>query len=182
MAQFVSFSPSTEVQGALVLNFIHTLPYKSEMESFLADNGFKDPLPQQWYSLQSYLNVYREIAKNYGPNTLFSIGKMMIENFGYLSKVKDLETAVKALNEFYKNNHRGGEVGYYQIINVDLERKEIKVECKNPYPCYLDRGMLTALTKKFKPNGASVFNVELDTNRPNRLIGSDVSVYTIMWS
>jgi len=55
------------------------------------------------------------------------------------------------------------------------------MECKNPYPCHFDRGIITKIAEKFMPQKSKGIEVFLDTQRQGRLEGADTSWYFIKW-
>lgn len=48
-------------------------------------------------------------------------------------------------------NHRNGEIGYYKLISINLKANTAIMNCKNPYPCNFDRGIITTMARKFRP-------------------------------
>jgi hypothetical protein len=182
MAQFVTFGAETKVSGKMICSTLDAVPaYENKIKMILSKYNLDDAEPDKWYEMQDFLSVCKDISKLLGPHLLFAIGKNFPVQLPPSGELNSLENALQDLDNLYHNNHRGDTVSYYKLISYSQERKEAKIECKNPYPCYLDRGILTSITQKYKPRGASLVNVELDTDRPNRLGGSDVSYYTIMW-
>jgi hypothetical protein len=51
------------------------------------------------------------------------------------------------------------------------------MQCKNPYPCDFDRGIIVAMARKFEPS----VKVELDTSKPSRKDGADDSWYIVTY-
>jgi hypothetical protein len=182
MAQFQVFTSNSEVSGKMVSAVLKAVPgQEAKIRSMFAQNNIENPEDGKWYAMQDYLNAFQEIFKTFGPSVLFSIGKFLPKNGSFSTPQNSLANAINQMDTFYHEWHRGGEVGHYRLVSYSNERKEAKIECKNPYPCYFDRGILTAISKEYKPDGASLINVELDSSRPNRLAGSDVSYYNIVW-
>jgi hypothetical protein len=56
-----------------------------------------------------------------------------------------------------------------------------EMECKNPYPSEFDRGIITAMARKFKPRESLLVSVELDNAKPSRMKGADSCTYKIKW-
>jgi hypothetical protein len=182
MAQFVCFYPNATVSGRVVNMLLKIAPLQhAPVYETLQRHGLQNPHEEQWYSLQNYLNAYRELSRQLGSYFLLNAGKQFFSFIRLGAEIQTLPDAVKALNEWYKDQHRGEQLEYFQVQGVFPERCEIQVLCQNPYPCYFDRGLLLALTKKYRPEQAKFFNVELHPNKPNRLMGSDESTYIISW-
>lgn len=182
MAQLQAISLKTEVSGNFVQAIQQAVPsYESRIKLIFSKYLIEFPESEKWYPLQDILQVYREISMQFGPHLLFSIGKYLSKTNPLAEGFQNLETALLNLDNMQRYHHRGGEVGYYKLLNYSPEKKEAKLECRNPYPCYVDRGILTYLAIKYKPADSSLILVELDTNRPNRLAGGEVSFYNILW-
>jgi hypothetical protein len=67
-------------------------------------------------------------------------------------------------------------IGHYAYHRVSSERK-ITLICNTPYPCQLDLGILTAMSKKFELGAA----VSHDDRRPCRSRGGVSCTYAITW-
>ncbi len=55
------------------------------------------------------------------------------------------------------------------------------MECKNPYPSELDRGIITTLVRRYTPGRPHEVDVVLDTTKPSREQGADSCWYIISW-
>lgn len=183
MAQFISFAPNVEVNGETVLTMVNAFPdYIREVSlQYLAENGIKKPKPGRWYSQQAWLDCFRQISLNFGPSTLFQIGKNIPQNAQFPADINSLEKALSSINIAYKMNHRKGEIGYYKLLRFDAANQQAYMECKNPYPCHFDRGIITAMVRKYNPSGYPYGVVELEPQRVGRLNGANASCYIIKW-
>ena len=182
MAQYIAFSPKVEVSTSFISSILGAIPQQEQkIRNICARNGIQNTQASDWCQQQKFLNVYKEVAQNLGPHMLFSMGKSLFDSLQFPKEIKTLEAALKNLDAVMQLSHREGQKGYYNLLSFDIRKKEARVECNNPYPCYLDRGILTGLGRKFKPTDASLINVQLDTNLPHRLIGAESSIYTILW-
>ncbi|HEY5824542.1 MAG TPA: hypothetical protein VIT44_09260 [Cyclobacteriaceae bacterium] len=182
MAQFKAFAPNVKVNGQTVLSVINGLQQGQESRrEILANNGIKDPQPDQWYPQQSWLSSFEEIANKVGPNTLFMIGKSIPEQAKFPPQIDTLEKALGAVDVAYKMNHQGGDIGYYKLLNFDSKNRIATMECKNPYPSEFDRGILMTMLRKFKPTDTHKYDVVLDLGKPSRLSGADSCTFKISW-
>jgi hypothetical protein len=75
-------------------------------------------------------------------------------------------------------NHRGGEIGHYKFQKAG-ERKGV-LECRNPYPCDFDRGIVEAMAKLFAPKGSAP-TVAHDASKPCRAKNGDSCTFLISW-
>jgi hypothetical protein len=182
MAQFVPFASGVEVNGQTILSFVNAMPqYKEVVLGILEKNKLKDINPEGWYSQKYWLNAFKEVSEVYGQNTLFAIGKAIPESAKFPPEIRDLRSALDLINVAYHMNHRGGEIGYYKLTAFDDKNMKAEMECKNPYPSEFDRGIITAMARKFKPRESLLVSVELDNAKPSRMKGADSCTYKIKW-
>lgn len=184
MAQYIPFAPNVEVNGETILSFVGASPsnrIQNEMLQILEESGIVAPKQGQWYSQKSWLDAFKKIAEKYGQNTLFSIGKAIPENAQFPPGLDTLEKALSSIDIAYHMNHRGGEIGNYKLISYTAEKQEAIMECKNPYPSEFDRGIITTIARKFKPQEAAAVFVQLSTNHPTRNSGAESCHYILTW-
>ncbi|MBT33793.1 MAG: hypothetical protein CMO01_29360 [Thalassobius sp.] len=182
MAQYKPFADGVEVNGQTILTFVAAIPaYKDVMFGILAKHELKTIEPDGWYSQQRWLNAFQEIGERYGANTLYAIGKQIPENAKFPPEINDLEKALSAIDIAYQMNHQNGEIGYYKLVDFDGTYRRAVMECKNPYPSHFDRGIITSMTRKFRPVESIVINVILDENKPSRLNGAESCTYKVEW-
>ena len=120
---------------------------------------------QGWYPLGPWLEAFAEIGRVVGASKMFEIGKRIPENSPFPPGIDDIHVAMKSVDVAYHLNHRkNGVVMFDPATGTMLEgighyryqsqpgAREIVLECENPYPCDMDRGLLTALARRFHPN------------------------------
>jgi hypothetical protein len=179
MAMFKAMTPGAEVNGQTVLSVVDGMGgFKSLALTILKNNGIVDPQPNQWYSQQAWLDAFRTIADQVGPNTLFQIGKKIPENAAFPPEINSIESGLAAIDVAYHMNNRGGEIGHYAYTGNGS--RSGKMECNNPFPCDFDRGIITAMATRFAPAG-SIVKVAHDDARPCRKTGGNSCTYLISW-
>lgn len=183
MAQFIPFDNNVEVRGETVLSVCNGVEdfFKFEINKILIQNNIIDPQPAKWYKQEDWLNTFKDIENKFGEYMLYKIGKAIPQNAIFPEGIKNLKKALESINIAYQNNHRNGEIGYYKLLYFDEEKKIGEMECKNPYPCHFDRGIITKIVEKFKPKDSKNIEVSLNVEKENRLAGGDVSYYIIKW-
>ena len=145
-------------------------PYLRAMPSFvnrslwriLADLGLDQPEDDGWYPVSVVLDFYDRLLEEYGPHTLFDLGKSIPDIAVFPPDIQTLEQALSMLNTAYNMNHRNGYLGFYKMAHHDVEKREISMQCYNPCPADLDRGLLTGLARKY----ANMARVTIDTSKP----------------
>lgn len=180
MAQFKAFDSNVEVSGNAVLSVVEWLgAFQETAINILAENGIHDPKPNQWYSQQSWLDAFKNIAELVGEASLYHIGEHIPESADWPSGIDSIEQALDSIDVAYHLNHRGGEIGHYQYRKTG--DRSGKMVCNNPYPCDFDRGIIEAIATKFKPKDSPFVNVEHDDSQPCRQKGADSCTYLISW-
>lgn len=182
MAQFIAFDKNAEIVGHAILNSLNSFPayYRADIERSMKENGIVNVVPDNWYNQQRYLNVLKEISTRYGANTLFNAGAAIGDIIPFPPDTP-LESVFSAWGEVYGAHHRNGNIGYINLISFDSQAQKAVMECKNPYSCHFERGVITACLRRFKPKNAIFFDVQLDKTKPSRLDGADSSFYLITW-
>jgi hypothetical protein len=191
MAQFKAFQPGVEVYGAVVLAIVDGMgDFKNRAEAILAQHGIRRPQPELWYPQQAWLDSFKTISEKIGPRTLFAIGKKILEAVEWPDWIDSLPTGMAAIDMNYHLRHRlngkpmlneqTGEmtegIGHYEFQGLTGERSAVLVG-NNPYPSEFDRGIITAMGRRFKPN----LEVRLDPAKPTRTTGADSCTYIIEW-
>lgn len=175
------YDANAEVIGQVILSFVNAVPgYTDTMWTILNKYGLKDIQPEQWYNCYMWLSGMAEIGENYGPNTLFAIGKAIPEYAILPPNIKTVRDILEMMNVGYNLNHRNGYVGSYELISFDEQQRKAMMVCETPYPSHCDRGIITTMVRKFKPEH-SVVQVVLDETKPNRLKGADSCTFLISW-
>ncbi len=182
MAQFIAFEKDAEVAGHAILTCLSCFPeyFRADVERLLKEKDIVDVAPNKWFNLQNYLDVLKEISTRYGASTLFNVGVAIGEGAPSSSEIT-LESALSAWDALYRAHHRHAYRGYIKLLSFDYQAKQAVVEVKTPYPCHFERGIATALSRKFRPQDAGFIDVQLDKSKPSRLDGADSSFYVIFW-
>lgn len=174
--KFKSSTGKIEVSGGVIEAFVNAIPGRqaSRLE-LLQKYGIINPQKSSWYPLQNLLSTFEEIFGKGGSDTSFQlIGKAIVSNAKFPRTV-GTEEAFSSLNEAYKMNHQGGDIGQYTLSFFGLEKKEIKMDVNTPYPLEFDKGVLLGVFLKFKPKNC--FSLPEVTIQPL----SNSFLYTIKW-
>lgn len=183
MAQFVPFADNVEVNGETVSAIINGFPENLIPIAIriLNEHGINNPVPGKWYSQKNWLDAFKEFSDKFGSNTLFEIGKAIPANAKFPDNIDSIEKALHSINEAYQMNHRGGDIGYYKLVEFNAVEKRALMQCMNPYPCDFDRGIITTMARKFRPQDSVFPEAVLDTSKPSRKKGDDESWYIVSW-
>lgn len=175
MVEFEAFEAGVEVNGRSVLAVVDGLGhFKDKAVAILAAHGISQLDAEEWYSQQSWLNAFREIAEKLGPHALYSIGAKIPENAQFPPSLDSLEKALASIDMAYHLNHRGGEIGTYELHK--WSDGSLHFCCHNPYPCEFDRGIIEGVARKFGPADHYII-VKHDDSAPCRTKGEDSCTY-----
>ncbi|MGH1335827.1 MAG: hypothetical protein ACRBFS_06835 [Aureispira sp.] len=173
-----SFDSDAKFLGKALFPAIFGLPsfVQNNMLNILNSLGVTNPDPEAWYDLDIMTAFYQKIAKDFGPNTIFDLGKAIPDNAVFPPGIDSIESGLQLIDMAYNMNHTGY-VGFYKMISHDLVHKKIIMQCYNPYPCDFDRGLFTAMARKFKTG----IRVVVDDTQPSKAKGGDESWYIITY-
>ena len=181
MAEYKSFSEGVTVLGEPIIGLVTALSTGQDTRLQILKKHRIDANPDKWYPQQAWLNAFKEISTAIGDHTLFMIGKSIPENAKFPPGINNIEIALKAIDQAYHMNHRGGEIGHYKLIEFDEISKSATMACNNPYPSEFDRGIITSMVRKFRPQGSLKADVTLDTSKETRAKGADSCTFKIAW-
>jgi len=197
--QYVAFEKGIEVNGQTVYSIVDGFQViKRIPNEILAAEGVGSRDgdgnlqldPQGWYSQAAWLRAFERIAREVGVNLLFQIGQRIPQNAQFPPWVQDIDSALKSVDIAYHMNHRkAGQVmfdpeagtmldgiGHYGYQRV-AGKNHIVCVCENPYPCQFDRGIITAMAKRFEP-AAVVLH---DADAPCRQKRGNSCTYQVTW-
>src|SRR4051812_37164142 len=112
--QFKPFEPAVEVNGQTVWSIVDgftlfkQLPSKILLEEGIGKRGDKDLVEidkNGWYSQAAWLKAFERISTAVGHHVLFNIGLKIPENAIFPPWVKDVDSAVQAIDVAYHLNH-----------------------------------------------------------------------------
>ncbi|MEL7001960.1 MAG: hypothetical protein AAFN93_04400 [Bacteroidota bacterium] len=193
MKQFVAENPDIEVNGSTVLSVVDGMgAIKNIALRILWENGIEVPKANQWYSQQRWLDCFKELSCNVGPNTLFGIGLAIPDNAIFPEDIDSIQKALESIDVAYHMNHRLHEKILYdslsgeKLVGIGNYKYEetgqysANIICDNPYPCEFDKGIITTMARRFRPKGAKLIIKHRD-ELGCRKHGHDSCTYTVTW-
>lgn len=197
--QYHAFEEGIEVNGRTVRTIVDGFRFLKELPSqYLVSEGIGTPGndgvvridPAKWYPQQAWLRAFERIAREMGRPNLFAIGLRIPEAAAFPPGITAIHEAIAAIDVAYHMNHRrNGRVmfdpetgamtegiGHYACTPV-AGKAVIVSRCENPYPCEFDRGILTAMARRFQET-ALVTHVD---SEPCRDRGGESCTYQIAW-
>lgn len=182
MAPYEPFEDAVEARGETLLVVEEALSrfsedYRRQARQALAEYGIEDPDPDEWYPQEAELNAFETIAEELEPHILDRLGGEIPDAAEWPNDISSVEDGLRSIDDAYQLNHRGGEIGYYRFEKTD--DRAGRIECRNPYPCEFDRGLIRAVAQKHSTVEAFVFIEE--TGDRCRRHGADSCTYTVHW-
>jgi hypothetical protein len=152
-------------------------------------SGFIQLDTEGWYPLDGYLQTYRQIEEELGPQMLRKMGAAKARHAVFPPHMVDITTAMQSLDVGYHMNHRQHGrpmfdplsgvmlegIGHYHC-QLFMEQRRILMRCNNPYPCKFDEGLIEALARRFSP-GAMLEHESGSCRRK----GGTLCSYLITW-
>lgn len=171
-------SPGVEVTGAVVLSMVSVMgAFKSVALRILAKNGIVDPQPDRWYPHQAFLNSFKTLVEEVGPNTVGQIGRLIAMQGEIPPMISSPDQALQMLDMNYYSQHRGGDVGHYTYISTG-ERSGTMIST-TPNQSEFDRGLLQSLVERLAPG--CLVEVTLDEKAETRKRGGKSCTFLISW-
>ncbi|MEM9554401.1 MAG: hypothetical protein AAGC60_09090 [Acidobacteriota bacterium] len=168
----------TEVSGRVVLSIIGVMgAFKTVAREILGANGLGEAQPESWYPLDRFLGCFDTVAQRIGPNTVTAIGRHISATGPAPSEVHNLEEAFNVLDEAYRREHRGGDVGHYAYIATG--ERSCTIVSTTPYPPNFDEGVIQALVERFEPD--SLVDVRIDHQAESRRDGGSSCTFLVNW-
>ena len=170
--EYQPFDPKAQVLGRNIKALIAGTGNK--IVDTLRKHGISNIQDDQWYSQQVVLAALQEFGET---ANLVAVGTQVIEYTAFPPEVDNIEKALTSIDIAYKMNHRNGDIGYYHE-KVQGPR-HVVMECKNPYPCDFDYGLIYGVARRFLPEGGDLI-VEHAQGECRKSV-ADVCVYHVTW-
>lgn len=177
MVEFEPFDTGVEIKGQAVLSVIAGVPdvFEDRAREILADNGIEEIDADSWHSQEAYLDAYRQITEQVGETTLQQVARSTPDNAEWPPDVETPMDALESIDDAYHLNHRGGEIGSYDVTSTGETSAEVR--CETPYPCIYDQGLVEGTVGAFNDGFANINEVGDDCRED----GADACVYEVEW-
>lgn len=182
MARYEALDEGVEINGQTMLAMLEGVSrfsdaYRDKVRDSLDENGVVEPVEDEWYLQQAWLDAFGVLAEDLEPHILDRIGEQIPDTADWPGNISDVAEGLQSIDEAYHRNHRGGDIGYYRFRKTGKRTGE--VACKNPYPCPFDRGIIRSVAREYSPVEGFVFVEE--TGNECRQDDGEVCTYTVHW-
>jgi hypothetical protein len=126
----------------------------------------------------------KEVSERLGHTVLYLIGTKIAHNAILPEGIDSFEVCLEAIDQAYHMNHRGGDIGFYKYSfnGHDGAIRRATMECRNPYPCSFDKGVLEGFSQRFKPDACKDIFIREDEQSNCRKKGHESCFYQIVWT
>ena len=178
MAVFRSYAKGVQVNGESIMAVIEGMgTFRYRAHAILSKHHIDSPKPGEWYDLQSYLDAFKTITDEIGPNTLRMIGRKIPETAVLPPGLDTIEKALTMMDQAYHMNYRGGEIGHYAFERSG-DKAGVMV-CSSPYPCAYDQGIITGFMSRLR--GANEWPKLTHEGGGCRMDGAQLCRYDVGW-
>jgi len=113
---------------------------RESAKAILRTRNLDAPDPEAWYPLADYVAAIEALTELVGDYAVHALGQRLARVVEFPAAAEDVPTALHALEEVYRGQHRGGDSGGYEFRQIGAE--DGRIECQTPYPCAFDRGIV----------------------------------------
>lgn len=163
--RYRAFDPAGVIRSQTLKAVFHVLQMERQRKDLLTQFSLPDESQMgEWISWQTWLNMLEYIEEHYSGKTVYSIGLQIINVSVWPQNIHTMHEGLNALDIAYKMNIRGEKIGSYEIEGKGL--RSVRIVCDTPNPADFDCGIITGITRKFKPLGAVRVRVEPEETTP----------------
>ncbi len=120
--------------------------FYSQADGVLLKVGIEDVQPDQWYDLDLVVQAFEAISNQIGNYSTTLVGIHIGENAALPPVVTDLEQVFMSLDQAYKLNNRGPDIGGWKI---ERDGRDFTFTVTTPFLCPLEKGILLGFSKRF---------------------------------
>lgn len=173
--------PGMEISGNLVISLLVNLQ-AANFQPFLQKYGFVDVKPDQWYSYQDLLNVFKEVSEQ--PGAMFdfvAVGMAAVDRFDLPPDIASM-----SLEEFFHNImptlvHRQYRNGTPTRISVEKgAEKHLLIRTATAYPDDTAYGFMYGFARRF--HKGSQFTLKYDENHLRHDFGGENTLMHLTWT
>jgi hypothetical protein len=158
--QFVAPSPEAQVVGYGLTSFFQSL-YADDISSILGKYGFSEFVSDQWYSIQTILDILKTICES-DSNVTEKLVALGISMVGYLPDGYSVLGALEQVYSLMQQTTRNVPENYGTSV-VTVGAKHLRVFSNSPFPDESTYGYLWGIVNRYKP-AHDVFVVRIIDN------------------
>ncbi len=177
-----SYNEKAEVLSDIILAFLDSSgDFKNIASEILEKYGMKDLKLSEWYPFKKWLEAFKEISEKVGPTILYIAGTRVSEKMKWPHNIDSLQKGLESLDAIYHSYHRYNNIGNYEVLIFDSEKREAEIKSDTSYPCDFDRGIIISAVNRYRPKDARRILVVHKDLRSCRKKGINDCIYLIKW-
>lgn len=136
--------------------------FERKAREYLEENNIENPNPDDWYPMDSFVEVLQRLDDDVGSVTVKKAGREMAKNGTYPDDVDTVDAGLIALSDSHQLAHRNAtkaEYGSYEVAQTSPNTIRVSCPTQYPYPASLARGVVNGVTEIYNPL-ASVTEIE----------------------
>ena len=147
---------------------------RESARTVLEDADLAGAEPGEWYALAGYVDAVAGIHDLVGDHAVHALGQRIARAVPFPDDAESVPDALAALDEGCRAGHRGGDLGGYAFRQIGDD--DGRVECRTPYPCAFDRGIVEGAAVAHADGFVCVCEVGAC-----RADGADRCTYEVSW-
>lgn len=173
-------SPRDQVAGDSICAVLDAFRlFRRRAVQLLEEQGISEPKPGVWYPWQPYLNMLWDLYGRVGSAPVLMAGKRLVETNPFDEGTRTLIDALSTLDRDYRRRHRGTTIGAFVWTPTSAHSGIVSVT--TPYPCELDRGVIEALCRRFRPDDSLTVRIE-HPDHQCRKHGASACDFSVDWA
>lgn len=155
--------PGMEISGNLAISMLVNLQAEN-FRPFLQKYGFADVKPDQWYSYQDFLHIFKEVSEQ--PGAMFNfvaIGMAAVDRYDFPAHIASMSLEdffLKVMPSMIDRHYRNGTLS--QIAIEKVAEKHLLIRMNSAYPDDTAYGFIYEFARRFMKGGQ--FIVKYDEN------------------
>lgn len=172
--------PGMEISGNLAISLLVNLQAE-DFKPFLQKYGLVDVKPDQWYSYQDLLNIFREVSEQ--PGAMFdfvAVGLAAVDRYDLPSHIISMsleEFFLKVMPSLVGRQYRNGTPT--RISVEKLADKHLLIRTATAYPDDTAYGFMYGFARRFIKGGQ--FTLEYDSNQTRHDFGGEDTLMHLTW-
>jgi hypothetical protein len=169
-----------EISGNLAISMLVNLQ-AADFRPFLQKYGFADVKPDQWYSYQAFLNIFKEVAEK--PGAMFdfvAVGMAAVDRYELPPPVASMSLEEFFLNVLPTMMNRQYRNGTPSRVSVEkVAEKHLLIRTTTAYPHDTIYGFMYGLARRFAKGGQ--FTLKYDENHSRHDFGGEDTLIHLTW-
>ncbi len=172
--------PGMEISGNLAISLLVNLQ-AADFQPFLQKYGFADVKPDQWYSYQGLLSIFKEVSVRPGATFNFvAVGMAAVDRYDlppHIASMSLEEFFLNVLPNLINRQYRNGTPSRISVENA--AEKHLLIRTATAYPDDTAYGFMYGFARRFM-RGIH-FTLIYDENHARHDVGGEETLMHLTW-